>query len=69
MASRRKENATREVPASVVVVTYVICWSVGIFLILTAQSGDWQRLAAAAGFILFPISGTSPLELIKAWRG
>lgn len=64
-----KKQKGREVPAIVVVVTYLICWAVGGFLAYTAHSGDTARLVGAAFFILFPISGTSPLELIRAWRG
>lgn len=58
-----------KVPAWASLVTYLICWSLGVYLVVTASAGDWQRLAAALFFVIWPISGTTPLELVRAWRG
>lgn len=69
MGSRRPSDDETHAPVWAAVVTYVLCWSAGGFLIVTAMKGDWTRLAAAFLFIVWPASLVSPLELVKAWRG
>lgn len=58
-----------EAPVWVVITTYLLCWGGGAYLLATAGQGDWQRLVVAGFLILWPMSGTTPLELVRAWRG
>lgn len=68
MTKQPDDKGVTQVPAYVVIITYIVCWGAGAFLIYTDNAGDWKRLVAAAGFILFPISGATPQELIRSWR-
>lgn len=55
-------------PAWAVLVTYLLCWGLGGYMAVTAM-GDTATLVAAVFFVVWPITGTSPVELVKAWRG
>lgn len=65
----RQPRGVSKAPAWVVVVTYLACWGLGGFLALSAQPGDWPRLVASIFLIVWPLTGASPVEVIRAWRG
>lgn len=67
--ARKSKQAEVEAPLYVVLITYFLCWTAGAYLLLTTGSGDWQRLVVATFLIIWPVSGTSPLDVLKAWRG
>jgi hypothetical protein len=69
MATHGPERGEVKAPVWVVVMTYSLCWGAAAFLVYTDEPGDWQRLVAAFLFTVWPMSGTSPLELLRAWRG
>lgn len=66
-AKGRKRRDETHVPAVVVYITYLLCWGAGAYLVATA--GEWKQLAVALFFIIWPMSGTSPGEILRAWRG
>lgn len=70
MSPQKKSVRKREAqaPLIVVLITYLLCWTAGAFLIVSSSPGDWQRLVVAGFLIIWPVSGTSPLEVLRAWR-
>jgi hypothetical protein len=56
-------------PAWAVIITYLACWAAGGFLLATTEQGDWPRLVAGIFLIIWPLTGASPGEIIRAWRG
>lgn len=69
--TKAKKQQRQDVHAAlwVILVTYFLCWSAGVYLVATTTPGDWQRLVIAVFLIVWPLSGTSPIEVLRAWRG
>lgn len=76
MATKKRQQVRGQikVPLWAVVVTYLLCWSAGGYIIATVPTmGDWKplaiRIVGGFLFIVWPMTGTSPTELVRAWRG
>lgn len=59
------DNSEVKVSAWVAVVTYLLCWGLGGYLLVGPVEKTQPVLIAAVFLLIFPVAGFKPLELVR----